>query len=222
LLTVARAAVDLRCAAIMAEHQSTYVQHCLLRLQQGEEAARADLLRAACERLTELARTMLKNYRRVKRWEATDDVLQGALLRLHRALEVVTPPTACDFYRLATAQIRRELIDLARHYFGPAGMGSNLDSAVPEAEYEADSPLSREQGSGSLEPSRLAAWTEFHEQVLSLPEQEQEVFDLVWYQGLKLTEAADLLSVSARTVTRRWQAACLKLHQALQGILPGS
>jgi hypothetical protein len=48
------------------------------------------------------------------------------------------------------------------------------------------------------------------------------VCDLNWYQGLKQNEAAAVLNVSSRTVTRRWQAACLKLHRALQGILPGS
>ncbi|MBX9585466.1 MAG: DUF134 domain-containing protein, partial [Gemmataceae bacterium] len=71
-----------------------------------------------------------------------------------------------------------------------------------------------------LDPGRLAAWTDFHQQAEALPEDEREVFELVWYQGLKQTEAAALLSVSDRTVLRRWQAACLKLHDALRGIVP--
>jgi RNA polymerase sigma-70 factor (ECF subfamily) len=65
-------------------------------------------------------------------------------------------------------------------------------------------------------------WREFHEQVERLPEEEREVFDLVWYQGLGHTDAAELLQMSARTVKRRWQAACLHLHEALDGELPGS
>ena len=46
------------------------------------------------------------------------------------------------------------------------------------------------------------------------------MFDLVWYQGLQQVEAAEVLNVSARTVLRRWQAACAKLQSALKEILP--
>jgi RNA polymerase sigma-70 factor (ECF subfamily) len=73
----------------------------------------------------------------------------------------------------------------------------------------------------SQEPSRLAAWTEFHAQTEALPEEEREVFDLLWYQGLPQAEAAGLLGVSERTVKRRWQAARLRLHEALRGEPPG-
>ena len=62
----------------MAADQTTYLQECLLRLQAGEESARAELLEVACRRLSELTRAMCRNYRRLKRWEDTDDVLQGA------------------------------------------------------------------------------------------------------------------------------------------------
>ena len=67
----------------------------------------------------------------------------------------------------------------------------------------------------------MVAWREFHEQVDLLPDEEREVFDLIWYQGLMHTQAAELLDVSARTVKRRWQSACLKLHHLLGGELPG-
>jgi RNA polymerase sigma-70 factor (ECF subfamily) len=206
----------------MPEETNTELQQCLNRLQQGDETAREDLMRMASGRLTELARAMLRDYRRLKRWEETDDVAQGALLRMHRALQAVTPPTPRDFYRLATAQIRRELIDLTRHYFGPAGPGTNLDSLPPSDRSDSETPPTLDQGDASHEPGQLALWTDFHRQVEQLPEEEREVFDLVWYQGLKHIEAATVLNVSARTITRRWQAACLKLHQALRGILPGS
>jgi RNA polymerase sigma-70 factor (ECF subfamily) len=206
----------------MSEEANTDLQQCLNRLQRGDEKAREDLLRQASGRLTELTRTMLKNYRRLKRWEETDDVVQGALLRMYRALQAVTPQTPRDFYRLATTQIRRELIDLARHYFGPAGLGANLDSTPPLERTDSEGASALEPDDASLEPGQLAIWTDFHRQVEGLPEDEREVFDLIWYQGLKQNEAAAVLNVSSRTVTRRWQAACLKLHHALQGILPGS
>jgi RNA polymerase sigma-70 factor (ECF subfamily) len=65
------------------------------------------------------------------------------------------------------------------------------------------------------------AWTEFHRQAEALPDEEREAFDLVYYQGLNYAEAADVLGVSAKTVMRRWQAACLRLHDAVGGRLPG-
>ena len=98
------------------EDHTTVIQGCIDRLRVGDESARAALLDCAADRLARLARKMLKGYPGVARWEQTDDVAQNALIRLDRALRAVTPPTARDFFRLAAAQVRRELIDLARHY----------------------------------------------------------------------------------------------------------
>ena len=197
------------------------VQRCLDRLGQGDESARNELLQVACERLVQLTRTMLRDYRRLKRWEETDDVCQTALIRLSRALEVTTPACPRDFYRLATVQIRRELIDLARHHYGPEGQGANHATNASGAGPVGETGPAYERADSADGPSQMAAWREFHEQVEALPEEEKEVFDLVWYQGLQHTQAGDLLGVSARTVKRRWQAACLRLHELLGGQLPG-
>jgi RNA polymerase sigma-70 factor (ECF subfamily) len=205
----------------MGDGGSTYLQQCLDRLRAGDRSARAELLAGACGRLGELARTMLRDYRRLRRWEQTDDVVQSALVRLHRSLEDVTPPTPRDFYRLAALQIRRELLDLARHYFGPEGCGRHHHTNAAGDDAGRASRPAYESPDVSHEPGNLAAWGEFHRQADALPDEEREVFDLVWYQGLKHTEAAALLNVSARTVKRRWQAACLRLHEALGGELPG-
>ncbi len=205
----------------MADERSTHLQQCLDRLRAGDESARGELLAGACARLSDLTRTMLKDYRRLKRWEQTDDVLQNALVRLHRSLQELTPPSLRDFYRLAAMQIRRELIDLARHHFGPEGPGRRHHTNAAGEDSGRTPRPAYEQPAAAEEPATMAAWEGFHRQVDALPEEEQEVFDLVWYQGLKHTEAAALLGVSARTVTRRWQAACLRLHEALRGELPG-
>jgi len=65
------------------------------------------------------------------------------------------------------------------------------------------------------EPANLAAWAELHRQVEALPEEEREVFDLLWYQELTQAEAAGVLGVSGSTVKPRWVAARLRLLQAL-------
>ena len=71
------------------------------------------------------------------------------------------------------------------------------------------------------DPDRLAAWTDFHREVESLPAEEREAFDLLFYQGLSQAEAAAVLDVSERTIKRRWQTARLRLVQTLGEKMPG-
>jgi RNA polymerase sigma factor (sigma-70 family) len=192
------------------------------RLQTGDPEARDELLRHASERLRRLTRKMLKGFARLKRWEQTDDVLQNALLRLWNALRNVTPRSARDFYALAALQIRRELIDLARQYYGPTGVGANHASNADVHNSTSTPPILAGKADSTLEPSRLAIWSEFHQRVDALPEEEREVFDLLWYQELTQAQAATLLGISEATLKRRWLAARRRLHQVLKGELPGS
>src|SRR4051794_1423342 len=98
---------------------SEQLQGWLERLRAGDPSALDELLRHVSGRLQRLTRQMLKSHPAVKRWAETDDVLQGALMRLVRAVQNVHPDTMREFFALATQQIRWELIDLARHYYGP-------------------------------------------------------------------------------------------------------
>ena len=56
--------------------------------------------------------------------------------------------------------------------------------------------------------------------VESLNDEDREVFDLLWYQGLTQGEAAEVLGLSEKTVNRRWVAARMRLGMALGGQLP--
>jgi RNA polymerase sigma-70 factor (ECF subfamily) len=204
----------------MAEGTTVIIRRCLDRLKAGDETGRTELLTAASERLGRLARKMFRAETRLRRWEDTADVFQAAMLRLLRRLQNVTPASPRDFFRLAAGEIRRELIDLARHHFGPCGPGANHDTN-PGGTGDADTPSWPDDPADAEQcPSRLAEWGEFHERVGALPDVEQEAFDLVWYQGLSHVEAAEVLGVCPRTVKRRWHAACLKLESALGGRLP--
>jgi RNA polymerase sigma-70 factor (ECF subfamily) len=190
------------------------IQGLVDRLQAGDESARKELLNCACDRMLLLTRKMLRSFPRVKRWEQTDDVLQNASLRLYRTLEEIRPKSVNEFFRLAAVNIRRELLDLAKHYYGPQGQGANHASVGNASASVFEQPDSAEDS------SRLAAWAEFHRQAELIPDEEREVFDLLWYQGLSQSEASELLQVSERTVKRRWQSARLYLHNALHGELP--
>ena len=206
----------------LSGRRSASIQLWVDRLRAGDESARKELLNCACDRLTRLTRKMLKSYQRVKRWEQTDDVLQNALLRLWTALCQVTPRSVPEFCGLAALQIRRELLDLARQHFGPEGQGAHHASHAETDGSSRAAPAGPEGPDTTYEPSRLAVWSEFHQQVEALPADERDVFDLVWYQGLTQDKAAALLGISEATLKRRWLSARRRLHQVLKGQLPGT
>jgi RNA polymerase sigma-70 factor (ECF subfamily) len=193
-----------------ANNHPQMTQVLLTRAATGDEAAIDALLRHSCDRLTRLTRRMLGDFPRVKRWAETGDVLQSALLRLLNALRSVKPATPRDFLALAALQIRRELIDLARQFHGPEGIGANHESVGAAPLNVPDRIDVRE------EPASLIQWSELHAEIENLPEEEREVVGLLFYQGLSQAEAAELLNISVRTVQRRWHVALCKLHRVWQ------
>lgn len=189
--------------------------------QSGEPSARGRLLEHCCGRLRILARQMLRQrFPHVGRWEQTDDVLQQAMLRLHGALDEVKLESGRHFYNLAATQIRRELIDLARHYYGPLGQGTKHETEQIGGDPERRAQPKHDRPDWSKEPSSLAEWAEFHRQIEKLPPEEREVVDLLWYQGFTQDEAADVLGVTDRTVRRRWISARASLYETMAGEPP--
>jgi RNA polymerase sigma-70 factor (ECF subfamily) len=203
------------------DDSSTVIQGWIDRLRNGDESARTALLSCASDRLVRIARKMLKGYPGVARWEQGDDIAQNALIRLDHALRAVAPPTARDFLRLAAAEVRRELIDLARHYYGPRGPGAHHTSQAEPARSSAEGVAPAPSAPDTTnDPGKLAAWSEFHRAVDSLDEADRELFDLLWYQGLTRVETARVLGVTEKTVYNRWLLAKVHLSDSLGGQLP--
>lgn len=192
------------------EATDTQLQNLIELAASGQESARQALLDHACDRLLRLTRKMFHGYPNLRRWEQTDDVFQNSLIRLHRALGEVQVDSVRHFFNLAAVQVRRELLDLAKHHFGPHGIGANHHTDGKPADDAGGSLHGKDD-----EPKDPAEWTEFHKQVESLPDEEQEVVNLLWYEGLTQDETAKLLGISLRTVKRRWHSARLKLYEVL-------
>jgi RNA polymerase sigma-70 factor (ECF subfamily) len=202
----------------MSGDQTTRLNLWITRLRDGDDSALDAILSFFQNRLARLTHEMLKGYPIVRRMEQTSDVLQNSMLRLSRALRdfagrLTTTEGAesfhtRDFFRLAALQIRRELLDLAKHYRSRPGLVHATGSDPPAG--------------STWDTDRLEKWTEFHEQAAALPEKAREVFDLLWYQGMKQAEAAELLGVDVRTVKARWLDARLRLNAVLQGRVPRS
>lgn len=179
------------------------------------EHVRDELVTLAIERMRDLSQRMLKGFPQVRRWEDTDDVVQGAALRLHRSLGSVVPVDTRHFIGLAVLQIRRELLDLARKHSSPESFARN---------HETNAFRGGEDGPGKVElavdratPSadRLASWTRFHEVAAALPAEERELFDLVWYLGATQDDIGRLLGCSPRTIRRRWERTKARLLESL-------
>jgi RNA polymerase sigma-70 factor (ECF subfamily) len=202
---------DVPGGADMTDGSGVRLQGWIEAMNAGDDAALGELLAHTSERLRRLTRRLLPRNDRLRRWEDSGDVSQEAFFRLRRTLLTIHPATEADFFRLATREIRRVLIDLARHYFGPQGPGTLHESNGPAGE-AFDLPAE-----STCEPGRLDAWTELHRRVEALPQEQRDVFELHWYHGLSQDRAAEVLGVSVPTVTRRWREAQLELAKFLEG-----
>jgi RNA polymerase sigma-70 factor (ECF subfamily) len=192
---------------------TTQLRRWVERMRRGDLSAREEMLQAVHTRLQRLARKMLRRFPDVGRWEESGDLLQNALLRLLRALQNVEPNSVRDFFGLAAEQMRRELLDLARHYRarrvgGPShaatAKGNAAGVVAPDRAAEAD------------DPETLEKWCAFHEAVERLPVEQREVVGLIYYHGWTQAAVAEHLGISKRSVQRRWAAAMLKLHDLLK------
>src|SRR5262249_40359346 len=162
----------------------------------GDPAAADELFRRLGERLERLARRMLRGFPKVGRWERTPDVVQNASLRLLQALRQVRPECTRHFFAPAGKPLRYELLDLKRHY-ALANALHHSDGVAGHSGTPAHEPVDPAPG-----PDELEEWCAFHRQIDELPEDEREVVDLHFYQGLSKAEAAAILGMHVRTVQR--------------------
>jgi RNA polymerase sigma-70 factor (ECF subfamily) len=126
--------------------------------------------------------------------------------RLLKALREARPRTVRQLFALANQHMRWELNDLARRLDDqPAGV--ELSEGLVPAPATSDSGLTPE-GRRMLQA------------IGDLPEDEREAFDLVRIQGLTQVEAANVLSVSIKTVQRRLNRALLILAEELDDLGP--
>lgn len=197
----------------MTDSNPTPIQACFERLNAGDLTARAELLRLTMDRLLAMVRKMLARYPGVRRWEESDDVLQNVMVRLDRCLAQGQVNSPIDYFRLAATNMRRELIDLARHHYGPQGGGAN--HATPNGK-------SLEEHADALpaaahdDPAVFLVARELHEMIDVLPAEVREVVELHWYLGMTQSETASALGLSLSTVKRRCVEAKLLLQERIE------
>jgi DNA-directed RNA polymerase specialized sigma24 family protein len=131
-----------------------------------------------------------------------------------RRIEAAEIASVRDYFRMAAREIRLELLDMARHYYGPLGHGRNL--ATPLKAGNGDSAQRLEAADSTYDPRKLSFWTEFHAQIDGFPEGEHAVFDLLWYHDMTQQEAAVVLEISLSSVKRLWHSARARLQPLLK------
>ena len=185
----------------------------------GDVAAREEAVGIVAGRMRLFAHRMLRSFRTVRRWDDTDDVLQNATIRFLRALDDATPESPAHLVNLATVQIRRELVDLARKHRGPESQASHHESNSLRVDGRllmwvdvADDPHAAEPG--------LDRWMAFHAAAAALAEEDRQIFDLAWFLGANQAEVAEHLGCSVRTVKRRWDEIKRQLRDACGGEMP--
>lgn len=177
-------------------------------MKQGKLDAEQRLFQLVQGRFRLLAHQMLRHYGKLKHVEDTDDVLQKTLLRLSQVLKSFCPESPQVFFSLSSKHMRWILIDLARTYAQEHHLRLYLSVEQNGLEHLAEH---------HAEPLSFDDWVQFHETVEALRDDEKDVVNLLFYQGLSQQEAADLLNVSLRTVKLRWQSAKLQLSRGVRG-----
>ncbi|MDY3557029.1 RNA polymerase sigma factor [Gemmata sp. JC717] len=173
----------------------------LQRHKNGDVNAINEILECCRERFERLARVLL-NRPGAARDLDTDDVVNEAVTRLIPVLRAKPFDSSAKFLGYAAQVMRNHLKDLAskrrpQHFPAPGS-----DAAGPHP--GADAPETTD------DPAKLAEWTSIHSTIDKLPEEQRQLFDLLFYHGLAVAEASDQLDVSETTLRTHWNSA--KLH----------
>ena len=194
----------------MSTGSNTQLQGLISLARTGDERSKALLVDHACDRLLKLTRKMFRGFPGLRRWEQTDDVFQNSVIRLHRALASVEIESVRHFFNLAAEMVRRELLDLKKHYYGVHGHARNHHTDFQPSD-EAGGVLAQ----SASQPDDFDRWANFHEAVSRLSEEHRDVVNLLFYEALPQDEAAVALGISIRTLKRRWQETKLLLSEHL-------
>lgn len=188
--------------------------------RRGDPAA-IELLVTHCQKRIEyIASKLLRAHPEVRRWEETGDVVQESSLRLLAALRARHPESECHLLRLAALQVRRELIDLVRHYKGPQSPVAQLETNSFKDDGNVFMRVDHVSAKDAETVTASERWERFHAAVADLPDEERQVFEMTWYLGVDQATIAGLKGCSTRTVKRRWQEAQNSIKAAMGGEPP--
>lgn len=183
-----------------------YIQGELNQFLAGDPQAKGRLIALAVRRLEVLARKLLRGFS--TRPEETAGVVNESYLKLHKALDEVKPATVRQFFGLASLQMRRVLLDLARAGKRRGGRRVSLDESGNAIDVPAPEGEDRDDV------------RDLFDAIDRLDEELKEVVHLIFFQGLTQAEAGQVLGVHEDTVKRKWAKARVLLVKHLGAFQP--
>ena len=175
----------------------------LLSAHDGDDVAKAELIRLAYDDLRRLARAQMANQRLDHTLTATALVHEVSAKLLEQSNAPVRDQT--KFLAFASKAMRNMLIDHARgknrHKRGGGARAMLLEEAVVAAEEQ---------------PAELIALNESLELLTQSDPRRAQVVEMRYFGGLSIAETAEALEISPATVKRDWEVARLWLMKQLR------
>ena len=187
----------------------------------GKPEALDDIVRHAQDRLRRFASKMLSTSAVKREWHDTDDLLQGALIRLARALRDCKPTAPKHFAKLAMIQLVREIRDLGKSLRRQKRDVRKVTCLDNHGGDGGTSPRAVDPADPATNPEDLLDWTEFHNAIERLPEEQRDIMHQVFYNGQTHEQAAAILGISSKTVQRTFRKAEEALAASLKSY-PGT
>jgi RNA polymerase sigma factor (TIGR02999 family) len=179
-------------------------QELVARARSGDAGAEADLIAAVYPELRRLARRYLSGERKAHTLQTTE-VIHEAWLRLFGSSEVAAHDRNHLIALMAT-QMRRVLVDYARHRNAAKGPGAGVRVSLTEGDVAAE----------TIDEDVLAIDQALHALEL-VDRRASKVIELRFFGGLREEEAAGALGVSLSTLKRDWVFARAWLYNHLSG-----
>jgi len=186
------------------------LQGLLERFAAGDPAAKETLIVQALDRLSMIARKLLRGFggeARVEMW--TVDVFNEAYPRISKAIDEIRPVSVPQFLGLARLQMQRTLLDRVRAINGRDG---KRPRTVPFSVKQPNEGAFERKASAGDDHATLVI--DLVEAVGKLAETEANT---VWLKlsGYTHKEIAEQLDVHKDTIDRYWNKACVKLARQL-------
>lgn len=177
----------------------------LEKLRNNDKDAKNAIIVQTLNRLERISRRMFHKFPALQQSEETGDILHMLVLKLDKALSTVVPDSVAGYFALVNLNLNWILKELARKTKASGVLKSNGMNDILNG---VSDPYSG--------PKSNLEWVDFFEILEKLSQENREVFDLIWLQGLDQKQAAKVLGISLRTFIRRWIKSKLEIRKLIK------
>jgi RNA polymerase sigma factor (TIGR02999 family) len=183
--------------------QSRDVTELLIKWNNGDESAQAELIQVIYDELYARARAYMRHERPDHTLQPTA-LVNEVYLRLIKQTEIQWQNRA-QFYGVAAQMMRRVLVDHARNRYAEKRGGEAIKVTIDESIDIANN-----------EQIDLIRLDDALSELNRLDERQSRIVELKYFGGLSVEETAELLGISTATVVREWRIAKMWLYNALK------